>query len=248
MKISVITAVRNGSETIRDCIASVKNQTLPKEHIVIDGASTDGTLEIVAEYRSFIAKFVSEPDNGIYDAMNKGISLATGDIIGTLNADDFYVDNEVLQRVAKVFTGNNTDSCYGDLLYVDSADTNCITRLWRSGSFNERRFFWGWMPPHPTFFVRRSVYEKYGLFSLNLGSAADYELMIRFLLKHKITTAYIPKILVKMRTRGTSNASFKNRIRANRMDRLAWEVNGLRPYPWTLWMKPLRKVGQFFLK
>ena len=123
-----------------------------------------------------------------------------------------------------------------------------IVRYWKSGDYNPQKFYHGWMPPHPTFFVRRAIYEKYGLFNLELSSAADYELMLRFLLKHKITTTYIPEVLVKMRTGGMSNASLKNRFRANRMDRKAWEVNGLKPYPWTLWMKPLRKVGQFFSK
>lgn len=144
-----------------------------------------------------------------------------------------------------VFEKQNVESCYGDLLYVHKNDTDRVIRYWRASEYHHGKFKNGWMPPHPTFFVKREIYEKYGLFNLNLGSAADYELMLRFLLKYKITTVYIPQVLIKMRTGGISNASLKNRIRANRMDRLAWKVNGLKPYPWTLWLKPLRKATQF---
>ena len=218
------------------------------EHIVIDGGSTDGTLDIINKYQSGIAKLVSERDDGIYDAMNKGIGFATGEVIGILNADDFYPDSGVLEKVAQVFENEDIESCYGDLEYVDAVDTGKVIRYWRSGPYHVNKFYSGWMPPHPTFFVRRSVYQKYGLFNLTLGSAADYELMLRFLVKHRITTAYIPEVIVKMRTGGVSNASIKNRISANRMDRKAWSVNGLRPYPWTLFFKPLRKVHQFIVR
>ncbi len=244
--LSVITVVRNSVSTIRDCIESVKRQSYPAEHIIIDGASDDGTLEIIQEYKSSVSQFISEPDKGIYDAMNKGIKLASGDIIGILNSDDLYPTSDTLSEVAKVFEKKNIDSCYGDLVYVNPIKTDKTRRYWRSGYFNPRRFYFGWMPPHPTFFVRRSVYEKYGFFNLALGSAADYELMLRFLLKYKISTTYLPHILVKMRNGGESNASLKNRIRANKMDRMAWKINGLKPHTWTLWMKPLRKIGQYF--
>ena len=214
----------------------------------------------------------SEPDNGIYDAMNKGIALATGDVIGILNADDFYADSRVLARVAAVFEDPAVMGCYGDLVYVNDARNNgqwivdngqrktdncqlsivnCqlpLHRYWKAGSFDHTRFAWGWMPPHPTFFVRRSVYERYGTFRLDMGSAADYELMLRFLLKERIRAAYIPSVLVAMRTGGASNASLKSRLRANRMDRRAWKVNGLTPLPWTILCKPLRKLSQWFVK
>ncbi|MBW2661229.1 MAG: glycosyltransferase, partial [Deltaproteobacteria bacterium] len=245
VKLSIITTVLNSAATIRDCIESVHSQNQPVEHIIIDGGSTDGTLEIVEEYRSRLSKVVSERDEGIYDGMNKGLRLATGDIIGLLNADDVYAGPDILTKVAKVFNEEHVDSCYGDLVYVHPHNMEKVIRYWHSGSYDVRQFYWGWMPPHPTFFVRRSVYERYGLFNLDLGSAADYELMLRFLVKHRITTAYIPEILVKMRSGGMSNASLKNRLLANRNDRLAWEVNGLKPYPWTLYLKPLRKVGQY---
>jgi glycosyltransferase len=242
--ISIITATFNSASTLRDCLTSVSSQHITAEHLIIDGVSTDKTLSIVNSY-PHIAKTISEPDRGIYDAMNKGIALATADVIGILNSDDFYADRDVLAKVAQVFTKDGVDSCYGDLVYVDPANISRITRVWKSGPFHINNFFWGWMPPHPTFFVRRTVYEKYGMFNLNLGSAADYELMLRFLVKHKITMAYIPEVLVKMRAGGVSNVSLRNRLKANRMDRKAWEVNGLEPFPWTTCLKPLRKIGQF---
>jgi glycosyltransferase involved in cell wall biosynthesis len=248
LTISIVTPVRNGAKALRGCIESVRNQNHPSEHIIVDGASTDGTLKIIDEYRSSISRTVSEPDKGVYDAMNKGIKLASGEIIGILNADDMYADENVISRVAAAFERKGIESCYGDLTYVDSLDITRVVRLWRSGAFGERKLFAGWMPPHPTFFLKRNVYEKYGMFNLDLGSAADYELMLRLLLKYKISTFYIPLTLVKMRVGGVSNASIRNRIRANLMDRRAWEVNGLKPYPWTLWMKPLRKLGQYSAK
>jgi glycosyltransferase involved in cell wall biosynthesis len=246
MKLSIITVVLNNQTGIRDCIKSVLKQTYKDiEYITVDGGSTDGTLQVIKEFRDRISKCVSEPDRGIYDAMNKGIQMASGDVVGFLNSDDFYPHQEVLAKVAEVFQQKSIDSCYGDLEYVDSVDTSRILRSWRSGPYLKKRFYWGWMPPHPTFFARKKVYEEYGTFNHELGSAADYELMLRLLVKHKITTAYIPEVLVKMRTGGMSNASLRNRIRANRMDRKAWKINGLKPFPWTLWLKPLRKVPQF---
>jgi glycosyltransferase len=246
--VSIITATFNAETTLSDCVESVSEQSVDVEHIIIDGASTDGTLKIVEHYRDSLAKVISEPDKGIYDAMNKGLKLATGDVIGILNADDFYASSDVLKKVANAFSDPDVDACYGDLVYVDSKDTNKVTRYWHSGNFNPRKFYWGWMPPHPTFFVRRSVYEKHGLFNLNLGSAADYESMLRLLLKHQLKAVYIPEVLVHMRTGGESNVSLSNRLKANRNDRRAWDVNDLEPYLWTILFKPLRKVGQWFFK
>jgi glycosyltransferase len=179
--------------------------------------------------------------------MNKGIRLAQGDIIGILNADDFYTSANVLAKVAEVFEDPTVDACYGDLQYVDRANTGKIVRHWRSGPFSLKKFYWGWMPPHPTFFARRLVYERYGLFNLGLGDSADYELMLRFLLKHQIRTVYIREVLVKMRTGGISS-SLRNRLQANRMNRNAWILNGLESYPWTMWLKPLQKLSQWVLK
>lgn len=246
MKVSIITSVFNGKDTLSQTIESVSTQTHNNiEYLIIDGGSTDGTVDIIEQYSDKISQSVSEPDNGIYDAMNKGIKMASGDIVGLLNADDFYSYNDALSSVARVFDDPEIDACYGDLVYVSADDTQKIIRYWKSGEFNSNSFYQGWMPPHPTFFLRRSVYEKYGLFNLDLGSAADYEIMLRFLLKHKIKAAYIPETLVHMRTGGVSNASLRNRAKANLMDRKAWKVNGLKPYPWTLAMKPLRKLRQW---
>jgi glycosyltransferase len=247
MKISIITACFNSESFINNTFTSVAVQTYRDiEHIVIDGGSTDSTLNIIDRYRSGLTHVISEPDNGLYDAMNKGVAIASGDIIGILNADDFYANDNVIANVAEVFEDERVDACYGDLEYVDSANTTKVFRYWRSGDYHAERFYNGWMPPHPTFFVRRELYEKFGNFNLALGSSADYELMLRFLLKHEANTVYIPEVLVKMRTGGASNASFLNRLRANIMDRYAWRINGLSPRPWTLYMKPLSKLNQFF--
>ena len=257
--ISIITATYNAAATVADCLRSVNAQGVPVEQIVIDGASSDATQEIVRRI-SPTARIVSEPDAGLYHAMNKGIGLATGEVIGILNADDFYASPGVLDMVRTVFEDPTIMSCYGDLEYVvtsgapagdeaPAAPPHCrVVRYWRSGSFSPDKFYWGWMPPHPTFFVRRSVYERFGPFRLDLGSAADYELMLRLLLKERITTTYIPEVLVKMRTGGASNRSLSARLQANRMDRQAWGLNGLTPYPWTMICKPLRKVGQYFYR
>ncbi len=247
-KISLITATFNAAATLEGCLKSVSRQSLLPEHIIIDGSSIDETFSIATEYRGHRLKVFSEPDNGLYDAMNKGIRQATGDIVGILNADDVYSGPDVLQMVADVFDEERVDACYGDLCYVDYRDISKVVRYWMSGDLHYRNFYWGWMPPHPTFFVRRIVYEKHGVFNLNLGSAADYELMLRFLLRYRVSARYIPKVLVKMRNGGVSNFSIANRIRANRMDRKAWKVNGLHPYAWTFIAKPLRKLGQWFYR
>ncbi len=243
--LSIITSTYNAAATIAHCIESVAMQTIPVEHIIIDGASTDGTLDVIRGFADRLGRVVSEPDRGMYDAMNKGIALARGDVIGILNADDFYPRTDVLERVRDAFVDSAVATSYGDLLYVDSVDIRRTKRIWKAGDCTEAKFYWGWMPPHPTFFVRRSLYETYGDFDLRLGSAADYELMLRFLLRQKVSARYIPEVLVHMRSGGVSNASLRNRIKANRMDRLAWRVNGLRPSPWTVVAKPLIKIPQW---
>jgi glycosyltransferase involved in cell wall biosynthesis len=242
--ISIITATCNSARTIRDTLESVKNQKIPAEHIIIDGKSSDETLSIVYEY-PHVSKIISEPDKGIYDAMNKGIGLCSSEIVGILNSDDFYADDTVLEKVFKAFSDPVVDACYGDLDYVSFENANKVIRRWKASPFSRTSFFWGWMPPHPTFFVRRKLYEQYGKFRLRMGSAADYELMLRFLLKNRAKAAYIPSTLVKMRAGGESNKSLMNRFKANRNDRKAWDINGLRPLPWTILCKPLRKIGQF---
>ncbi|MCB0641365.1 MAG: glycosyltransferase [Phaeodactylibacter sp.] len=246
MKISIITATYNSEATVKDTIECISRQTYKDiEHVIVDGNSSDRTMEIVEHYGDHIAKVVSEPDNGIYDAMNKGINLTTGDIIGILNSDDFYINNEVIEKVIQAFENEEVDSVYGDLQYVHPKEPWRVVRSWRAGNFRRNRFLYGWMLPHPTFFVRRSVYEEFGRFNLSLSSAADYEIMLRFLYKNKISTYYIPEVLVRMRTGGVSNASLKNRLVANWEDRMAWRLNDLQPRFYTTLLKPIRKIGQF---
>lgn len=248
MKISIITATYNSEATVNDTLKSVAAQTHSDiEHIIIDGLSSDHTLDIVNKF-PHIAKVTSEKDSGIYDAMNKGIQKATGEVIGILNSDDFYTHKEVLSKVARAFEDRAVDVVYGDLQYVKADAVQKITRTWVAGKFNRFSFYYGWMPPHPTVFVRAEVYNRAGLFNISLKSAADYELMLRILLKNNCYAVYIPDILVRMRTGGVSNASFQNRWKANREDRQAWIMNGLKPYFFTLYLKPIRKVLQFIIK
>lgn len=245
MRISVITVVFNGEKTIRDTIESVLAQDYQDmEYIVVDGNSTDSTVEIVKSFGDRVTKFVSETDRGIYHAMNKGIQLATGEVVGMLNADDLFASSDVLLQVTAAFQHSGADAVYGDLQYFDGT-TNRITRSWRAGHYRAGLFLWGWMPPHPTFFIRRSWYQKQGGFRLDMGTAADYELMLRMVHKHRAKLSYIQKVLVRMRTGGVSNVSLKNRLSANRNDARAWKVNGLRPYPMTILLKPFRKILQF---
>lgn len=246
MKISIITVVYNGAATIRDTIESVLAQDYADvEYIVIDGSSRDATIEIVKSFGKRISHFVSEPDAGIYDAMNKGIGLATGEVIGLLNADDVYASGGVLSEVIRKFEEASADAVYGDLLYVDALDPKVVRRNWRAGTYRTGRFLSGWMPPHPTFFIRRKWYEKHGGFRLDMGTAADYELMLRMTHKYGAKLSYVQNVLVHMRTGGASNQSFKNRLLANQSDRKAWKVNELFPRPWTTTLKPLRKIIQF---
>jgi glycosyltransferase involved in cell wall biosynthesis len=217
LKITIITVSYNSEKTIKITLNSVKDQTYKKiEHILIDGKSADKTVLIAKQY-SHINKIISEPDDGIYDAMNKGIKIATGDIICFLNSDDFYASNNVLSSVNKIFRDNPTlDACYSDLIYVDSLNTSKIIRYWKSGNFNFGSFAKGWCPPHPTFFVRRSMYEHFGNFDLNYHLASDVELMMRLLEVKKIKVSYIPELWIKMRLGGTTNKNFKNIIMQNK--------------------------------
>ena len=248
MTISIITATYNSAGTVKDTLKSIASQTYQSiEHIIIDGKSKDNTLEIVSAF-PHVKKTVSEKDKGIYDAMNKGIALSTGEIVGILNSDDFYANAEVLEKVMAQFKDPSVEAVYGDLQYVSQKNLDKVIRYWKAGTYTNRSFYTGWMPPHPSFFVRRSVYDRLGVFHLDLKTAADYEIIIRFLLKNKVKAAYIPEILVKMRTGGASNASLRQRIRANQEDYWAWRLNGLRPNPFTLVLKPLRKVRQYLFK
>lgn len=249
MKISIITITYNSESTIRDTIKSVISQNYDDiEYIIVDGLSSDSTLNIVNEYQNKISKVISEKDHGLYDALNKGILLASGEVIGIIHSDDFYTSNDVISKVANTFIFNQCDAVYADLYYVDKNDANKIFRKWKSGIYKHGMFYKGWMPPHPTFFVRKECYQKYGTFNLKLKSAADYELMLRFIHKHKIKLAYLPEFIIKMRVGGKSNVSIVNRLRANSEDRKAWKINGLKPHFYTLYAKPLRKIIQLFKK
>ena len=253
MKISIVTIAFNAAETIADTVKSVADQVLPAgvelEYIVVDGGSTDGTLEVIEPWQDRVDVLISEPDRGLYDAMNKGISTATGDFVGVLNSDDLYAHPEVLKQVAARLAETGAEGLYGDLVYVDRKDVSQVTRTWVSGAYKAGAFLNGWMPPHPTFFAAREAFERCGGgFRLELKSAADYELMLRMVHKHGLRLAYLPEVMVRMRVGGMSNASAANRLKANREDRTAWRMNGLKPKPWTLAMKPLRKVGQFLMR
>jgi len=246
LKVSIITIVYNNRETIADAVESVLAQTYPDiEYIVVDGLSTDGTLDILQLYKGRISKLVSEKDNGLYDAINKGIKLATGDVIGFLHSDDIFYAPDSIAQVAETFQKYRTDSIYADLLYVQKADITKVVRNWVSGNYKLENFLLGWMPPHPTFYVKREIYERLGLYNTSFKSAADYELMLRYLYKHRISTTYLPEVLVRMRVGGKSNVTLQNRIRANQEDYQAWLINDLKPYFFTRYLKPLRKLFQF---
>lgn len=253
LRFSIITVCYNSVSTIGDTLRSVAAQTHPSvEHLLVDGGSTDGTLEKIeafaAEHPNRRIRWQSGRDQGLYDAMNKGIVLCEGAFIGILNADDFYTHADVLTAVDQQLQQSGAQALYADLDYVDAAHTDQVIRRWRSGHYRKGAFRWGWMPPHPTFFVHRSLYEQFGGFRLDLKSAADYELMLRFIHKNGVVPTYLPQTIIHMRAGGVSNASLQNRLLANQMDRKAWEINELKPYFFTLWLKPLRKIRQFLLR
>ncbi len=248
-KISIITVAYNAEKYIEDTIKSVIQQDYEQiEYIIIDGNSKDGTSAICEKYKKHIDIFVSEPDKGIYDAMNKGIKAANGEIIGILNADDFYNHAKVILNIVRQFTESEAECVYANLVYVDQENTDKVTRTWVAKTYQSNAFLKGWMPPHPTFFIKKKWYDKYGYYSLDLKSAADYELMLRMIHRHKIQPTYLNEIIIKMRVGGVSNASFANRLKANKEDRKAWEMNGLKPSTLTLVRKPLSKLNQFFKK
>ncbi|HUC31462.1 MAG TPA: glycosyltransferase family 2 protein [Candidatus Paceibacterota bacterium] len=250
MKISIVTICYNSASTIEGTIKSVLSQNYPDvEYIIIDGGSTDRTVDIIKKYQDKIAHFVSEKDRGIYDAMNKGVRLATGDVVGILNSDDLYADDGVLESVARALDASpSSDACYGDLVYVDQADTNKITRTWRSGDFSEAKIRGGWIVPHPAFFPRRQLYERLGYFRLDLRLAGDYELLLRWIEKGKIKMTYVPKVFVRMREGGDSNKSIGNRLEGWRNLRDSWIMNGLTPPPFFILRRVITQLPQFFKK
>jgi glycosyltransferase involved in cell wall biosynthesis len=246
VKISVITVVYNGAATVEDTILSVAAQTYPDvEHIVIDGGSTDGTVPIIEKHRDKLARVVSEPDQGIYDAMNKGIACATGDVVGTLNSDDVYADDRVLATVAEAFADPELDACYGDLVYVDRERTDRVVRYWTSRPYVPGLFERGWMPAHPTFYVRRRVYERYGSFDLEYKIQSDFELTMRLLRVHRIRSRYIPRIMVRMRMGGTTNKKLSNIVKGNLESYRACRKHGIAVTPLFFVKKIVSRLPQF---
>ncbi len=243
-KISLITVTRNAQKTIGRCIQSVITQSYNNiEYIIIDGASTDDTLQIINQYKQHIDLFISEYDEGIYDAMNKGIKLATGNIIGILNSDDFFAYKETLADIATTFINENTDVLYGNLNYINL--NGGIVRKWRSGAYTHGMFNKGWMPPHPTFYCKRLLFERWGKYDLQYGTAADYELMLRFIHLNKASTYYLNKTMVNMVTGGESNKSYFNRIKAWRNDYKAMKKNGIKFALLCICFKPISKLFQY---
>lgn len=244
----MITAVYNRHQTVGQALDSVLSQSYPAvESIVIDGASTDGTLAVLQPYRPRLGVLISERDQGIYDALNKGLTHATGDVVGFLHADDVYEDREVLAKVAVAFRDPSVDAVYGDLVYVRHDDISKVIRYWKSGPYDHAALSRGWMPPHPTFYVRRSVYERLGGFNTRYRIAADYDTVLRFLAVGKIGVAYVPEVLVRMRVGGISNRSLKTIFRKSREDMNVLKLNQVGGFI-TLLQKNFYKLSQFWLR
>jgi glycosyltransferase involved in cell wall biosynthesis len=243
MKISIVTPAYNCKQTIADCIDSVNRQSVPCEHIVIDGASTDGTAQYVRAL-SPETIVISEPDKGIYDAMNKGINLATGDVIGILNADDFYINEHVIAKVAHAFEKLPIDAFFADLVFVKPDNLDKIVRYYSGSNFSLNKFAQGWMPPHPTFFVKRECYRKFGVYKPDYKIAADFELLARFFVKHGITWHYLPEVIIKMRTGGVSTRSFNSNLVLNREILRACAENGITTNMLKIYSKYFKKCFQ----
>jgi glycosyltransferase len=246
MKISIITVVRNRAGIIRQAIESVQSQSYTNiEHIIQDGASRDGTLKIVQQMASDKTSIESAPDGGIYDAFNRAIDRASGDVIGFLHSDDFFAHNDVIRSVAQHLFSSSADGLYGDLHYVDSENPARIVRHWKAGPYERSKLYWGWMPPHPTLYLHRSVYERFGTFDTEFRIAADYEAMMRYTVQGMISLDYLPEVMVKMRLDGESNGSIRRVLKKSREDLRAirrYNLGGVS----TLALKNVRKIGQFW--
>ncbi|PKQ74609.1 glycosyltransferase family 2 protein [Aeromonas sobria] len=248
MKVSIITATYNSAATIHDTLASLESQTYPDiEYIIVDGASKDNTLEVINHNCTRVSKIISEPDRGIYDALNKGIAAATGDIVGFLHSDDLLAYPDAIADLVNVFNIGEYDAVYADLEYVQQNDISKVVRLWQSGNYNKRKLKYGWMPAHPTFYMRRRCYQKFNDFDLNYKIAADYDSILRYLWRENVRAGYLPQVLIKMRVGGISNRSLSTILRKMREDIQAMRSNGLF-WPVTLAWKNLSKIPQFLVK
>ena len=246
MKVSIITVTYNSEKFLADCIESVKKQTYGNiEHIIVDGNSTDGTLKIIQKNSRDIAKWVSETDRGMYDAINKGIRMATGDIIGVLNSDDMLASADVIMDIVACFDETGKDAVYGDLVFVDPLNLQKVIRYWKGLPYKRYRFNYGWMPAHPTFYVRRELIDQFGGYENHYYTASDYEFMARYLYRFKISATYLSKMIVKMRVGGVSNGNIYRRLRANRRDYLAMKKNNIPLAFLVSILKPLLKIHQY---
>lgn len=246
MKISIITATYNSEATIVDTVKSLESQDYDNiEYIIVDGASKDKTLELCKAHSTKITTIISEPDKGIYDALNKGINAATGDYIGFLHSDDVFAYPEAISDLAKEITNNKSDAIYADLQYVKKSDLSDVVRLWISGSFHADKLNNGWMPPHPTFYMSRKLYQDKGGFDLGFSIAADYDSLLRYLKTENIKVSYLDKVTIKMRVGGASNRSLKSIIQKTAEDIRAMKKNNIF-WPQALFMKNFTKIPQFF--
>lgn len=246
VKVTVITVCYNSAATLADALASVASQSWPHvEHIIVDGASTDGTLALIESSKDGVAKVVSEPDAGIYDAMNKGLHLASGDMVGFLNADDVFAHENVIADIVNTFTREAADVVYGDLDYVSSRNPARVIRSWRSGDFSRAQLCMGWMPPHPTFYIRRSLVDRIGGFDVSYRIAADYDFMLRYLREQNLKVSYLPSVLVKMKSGGASNRSIRAIVRKSLEDYSVLKKNRVGGLA-TLVCKNFRKLPQLF--
>jgi glycosyltransferase involved in cell wall biosynthesis len=249
MRVSLITVAYNAERHLQHCIDSVLAQDYPDiEYIIIDGGSTDGTLPLIHGYGDRIAQVVSEPDRGIYDAMNKGVRLATGEVIGLINADDFYAHPQVISRVMATFAAQDTDTVFGDLVYVEAHDLDKVVRYYPSRGFHPRQMRRGIMPPHPTFFARRSMYEQYGYFDDHFRICADFDLMLRWFHHHEVSYVHIPEVLVKMRTGGVSTNGIRSTRMINREILHSLRKNGIPSNLPLIYSKYLTKIFQLVKK
>lgn len=248
MKVSIITVVYNNQKTIKEAIDSVINQTYKNiEYIIIDGCSNDGTLNVIREHENDISVIISEPDKGIYDAMNKGIAAASGDVIGILNSDDLYANNNVIEQVMSYFNKDlSLDIIYGNLMYVKTIDTNAVVRKWTSLHYYNKYFENGNVPPHPTVFLKSAVYDVAGTFNISYKLAADYEFLLRIFKKYQFKSMYINTLMVKMRLGGATNKNIKNIFNGNKEIIAAWKNNKLKPPLFLMPLRIVKRLTQFF--